>query len=137
MLTIREDHRSFYQRIGGEEPIRQLVERFYDIMDSDGAAREVRAMHPDDLSGSRLKLYEFLVGWMGGPPLYMNKYGHPRLRMRHSPFAVDSAARDQWMRCMRRAMAEQGLDPSLQEDLGKALFQVADFMRNRPDSQLD
>ncbi|MGM0564742.1 MAG: group II truncated hemoglobin [Pseudomonadota bacterium] len=134
MLKIREDHRSFYERMGGEAPIRELVERFYDIMDSDDSARRVRAMHPSELTGSRMKLYEFLVGWMGGPPLYMNKYGHPRLRMRHLPFAIDSDARDQWMHCMGLAMKQQGLDPALRKDLESALFQVADFMRNREDA---
>ena len=133
MLSINEpgsETASFFQRIGGETHIRELVDAFYDVMDEDPQTDTVRRMHPDDLSGSRTKLYEFLVGWMGGPPLYMNKYGHPRLRMRHLPFEIDEAARDQWMHCMVIAMQRVGLSETLRRDLEKSLYAVADFMRN-------
>lgn len=122
-----------YQHIGGEAGIRALVERFYAIMDSDPAVAEIRALHARDLKGSREKLFMFLSGWLGGPQLYLEKYGHPRLRQRHMPFPIGESARDQWMHCMRRAMAEVELDPSLREQLERAFYKVADFMRNQED----
>ena len=122
-----------YQRIGGEAGIRALVKRFYELMDTLPEAAEVRALHARNLKGSEEKLFLFLSGWLGGPDLYVQKYGHPRLRMRHMPFAIDSAARDQWMLCMRQAMEDVGLDEELRRQLDAALYKVADFMRNRPD----
>lgn len=120
-----------YQLLGGESVLRRLVDRFYDIMDSDPRARELRAVHGPDLTHSRDKLFMFLSGWLGGPSLYIEKYGHPRLRARHLPFAVDETARDQWMLCMRQAMDEIPMEDALRKHLDEALFNTADFMRNR------
>lgn len=122
---------SHYERIGGEQKVRALVDRFYDLMDTLPEAHGIRKMHPKDLSGSRQKLFEFLSGWMGGPQLYMEKYGHPRLRARHLPFAVDESARDQWMMCMRQALNDVVEDKNLVAELDQALFKVADFMQNQ------
>lgn len=119
-----------YERLG-EEGVRRLVDRFYDRMDTLPEAAEVRAMHPRDLRGSREKLFWFLSGWLGGPPLYVEKKGHPRLRARHLPFAIDDAARDQWMLCMRQALAEVVEDAELSAYLERQLARVADHMRNR------
>jgi len=119
-----------YERLG-EEGVRRLVDRFYDRMDTLPEAAEVRAMHPRDLRGSREKLFWFLSGWLGGPPLYVEKKGHPRLRARHLPFAIDDAARDQWMLCMRQALAEVVEDAELSAYLERQLGRVADHMRNR------
>lgn len=119
-----------YERLG-EEGVRRLVDRFYDRMDALPEAAEVRAMHPRDLRGSREKLFWFLSGWLGGPPLYVEKKGHPRLRARHLPFAIDDAARDQWMLCMRQALAEVVEDAELSAYLERQLGRVADHMRNR------
>lgn len=115
----------------GEDGVRRLVDRFYDLMDTLPEAAEVRAMHPRDLRGSREKLFWFLSGWLGGPPLYVERKGHPRLRMRHLPFAVDDAARDQWMLCMNRALDEVVAEPDLRAFLARQLGRVADHMRNR------
>jgi hemoglobin len=120
-----------YERIGGEETIRKLVDRFYDVMDSLPETYGVRKMHPADLSTSREKLYEFLLGWMGGPPIYVEKYGHPRLRARHLPFAIGESERDQWMRCMRQALQEVVTDEALAAELEDALYKLADFMQNQ------
>ncbi len=122
-----------YERLGGETGIRALVERFYDLMDSRPELAELRAMHAKSLKMSREKLFEFLSGWTGGPGLYEQKYGHPRLRMRHMPFAIDNNIRDQWMSCMHQALKETVADATLREELEQALTKVADFMRNRPD----
>lgn len=123
-----------YERLGGEETVRALVERFYTLMDTLPEAAPIRSMHARDLRASREKLFMFLSGWLGGPQLYMEKYGHPRLRQRHMPFAIDSAARDQWMRCMRQAMEDIGVEPALRAELEAAFLKTADFMRNQPDS---
>lgn len=122
-----------YERLGGAEKIRGLVDRFYELMDTLPEAAAIRHLHPDDLSGSREKLFQYLSGWLGGPPLYESRYGHPRLRARHLPFPIDSGGRDQWLLCMNRALDDSGADPALLDSLRKALAQVADHMRNRPD----
>ena len=123
-----------YQRIGGEKFIRQLVQRFYQLMDELPEAYEIRKMHAPDLSLAEEKLYMFLCGWMGGPPLYMDKYGHPRLRMRHATFNIGNRERDQWMMCMDQAMKDLEVESILATELHAAFFKVADFMRNQADS---
>jgi hemoglobin len=77
-----------YEQLGGEPVIRQLVARFYELMDTMPEAYGIRQLHPKSLSGSEDKLFMFLSGWLGGPQLYVEKYGHPRLRRRHFPFAI-------------------------------------------------
>ena len=125
---------TFYDLLGGTEQVRALVDRFYDIMDSDPKAAEIRAMHPEDLSGSREKLFMFLTGWTGGPQLYIERYGHPFLRRRHLPFSIGEAERDQWMYCMVRAMHDMAIEEAVMIKLAEALYGVADFMRNRAES---
>ena len=120
-----------YEAIGGESGVRALVDRFYDQMDREPSVRALRDLHPADLAESREKLWWFLSGWLGGPPLYLQRKGHPRLRARHLPFAIDAVARDQWMACMRIALAETSLDAPLRERLDDALFKLADHMVNR------
>ncbi len=130
-MTDRPDLPTMYERLGGEPAVRALVDRFYDLMDTLPEVAVLRAMHPDDLASSRDKLHWFLVGYTGGPPLYHQKIGHPMLRARHMPFAIDDAARDQWMLCMDRALAETALDDELRGLLSRALRRVADHMRNQ------
>ena len=122
-----------YDRIGGEKKIRELVDRFYDLMDQRDDTQPLRQMHAKDLRVSRDKLFMFLSGWLGGPQLYIEKYGHPRLRQRHMPFAVDTAARDQWMSCMVQAMEDVGIEEGMRQELEAAFFKTADFMRNQPE----
>jgi hemoglobin len=124
---------TFFELLGGVEQVRALVERFYDIMDRDPEAATIRAMHPQDLTGSREKLFMFLAGWTGGPQLYIERYGHPFLRRRHLPFTIGESERDQWMYCMVKAMHELGIEEKVMLKLAEALHGVADFMRNRPE----
>jgi hemoglobin len=124
---------SHFERIGGEPVIRQLVDRFYDLMDQEAQASGIRALHPADLTESRNKLYWFLVGWMGGPPLYIQRFGHPRLRMRHAPFPIGTSERDQWLWCMFKALEELVPDEQLRAQLQRSFMQTADFMRNQPE----
>jgi len=122
-----------FARLGGEPAVRHLVDRFYDLMDNLPEARAVRAIHPPTLDVSRDKLAWFLTGWLGGPPAYVQRFGHPRLRARHLPFPIDSELRDQWMLCMRRALAECVADAELATHLEGSFARLADHMRNQPD----
>lgn len=123
-----------YEEIGGEAVVRRLVQRFYELMDTLPEAYAVRKMHPADLSGSEEKLYMYLTGWLGGPQLFVEKFGHPMLRARHLPFSIGTDEAKQWMMCMRQAMEECIPDPDLRENLDQALAQLAVHMRNRPDT---
>ncbi len=126
---------SLYDWLGGAEQgtqiIRNLVETFYDIMDSDPKVTGLRALHQPDLTEAREKLFMFLTGWTGGPQLYIERYGHPRLRARHMPFPIGESERDQWMYCMIQAMHQLQFDDTLMKHIANQLYGVADFMRNR------
>lgn len=119
-----------YEALGGEAGLRTLVERFYALMDAEPEYFGIRKLHPADLGGSTDKLFMFLSGWLGGPSLYIERYGHPMLRARHLPFAIGDAERDQWMACMRQAMQECAVDPGLAAKLAEAFQGTADWMRN-------
>ena len=111
--------------------MRALVDRFYDLMDLEPAYAGIRRLHPGSLDGSRDKLHWFLCGWLGGPDLYVQRFGHPRLRARHLPYEIGIAERDQWLACMKQAMQECGIEASLAERLAAAFFNTADWMRNK------
>jgi len=128
---MTEMHPTPYELVGGEKKIRELVERFYGLMDTLPEAYEIRKMHPEDLSESVDKLFKFLSGWFGGPSLYIEEYGHPRLRARHLPFSVDDQARDQWLMCMYQAMDDVGIDKKIQMSLKQNFSQTANHMRNQ------
>ena len=118
--------------LGGDVKVRELVERFYDLMDFEAKYARLRAAHGSTLESAREKLYMFLSGWLGGPSLYTDRYGHPMLRARHLPFSIGTVERDQWMACMVQAMEETHVPPELRKPLEEALFKTADWMRNRP-----
>jgi hemoglobin len=120
-----------FDTLGGEPAVRRLVDRFYDLMDLEPAYRELRAVHGDTLESARDKLFWFLCGWLGGPPHYVERFGHPRLRARHLPFAIGIRERDQWLACMTQAMGESGVDPTLAQRLQASFFNTADWMRNK------
>ncbi len=121
-----------YKLMGGEIALRRLVDCFYDLMDEDPDYFGIRKLHPEELNSSRDKLFMFLSGWTGGPPLYVEKYGEPRLRSRHLPFSIGIVERDQWLSCMDRAMEKIELETQLRKSLSLAFEQTADFMRNQP-----
>lgn len=126
---------TLYDQIGGEDGLRQLVNRFYELMNTLPEAWDVRRLHADDLSNSAEKLFMFLSGWLGGPPLFVERFGHPRLRARHLPFSIGTRERDQWMLCMREAMTAQIDDVPLRTELLGALGALADHMRNRTEPE--
>jgi hemoglobin len=122
-----------FERLGGESGVRALVDRFYDLMDLEPTYAVLRAVHGTTLDSARDRLSWFLCGWLGGPDLYVQRFGHPRLRARHLPFAIGQVERDQWLACMYQAMAECEVDTGLAQRLEKSLFDTADWMRNRAD----
>lgn len=119
-----------YERLGGQPAVERLVEAFYRAMDELPQARAIRAMHEADLGPTRRLLARYLSEWMGGPRLYTPDRGPPRLRGRHLPFAIDTAARDAWMDCMRRALSETCPDAGLRAELEAAFAKVAEALRN-------
>jgi hemoglobin len=119
-----------YEWIGGEARVHQLVERFYDLMDLEPRYAALRAVHGTSLEQARQKLSWFLSGWLGGPQHYTDRFGHPRLRMRHLPFRIGVQERDQWLACMDQAMGEVGIDEVLRVRLRNSFFQTADWMVN-------
>lgn len=120
-----------FEWLGGEDRVRALVDRFYDLMDLEPGYAELRASHGSTLDDARQKLFWFLCGWLGGPDHYVQRFGHPRLRMRHMPFSIGITERDQWLACMDQAMGETGVDAELRTRLNASFFQTADWMRNR------
>jgi hemoglobin len=120
-----------YQQLGGEAAVRRLVDRFYQLMTELPQARMIRAMHPPDLAEAKERLFMFLSGWLGGPPLYAERHGQLRLRRDHLSFPIDEQARDAWMDCMLGALAEQVADQALFDQLKASFFKTADFLRNQ------
>lgn len=119
-----------FEWIGGEDRIKAMVERFYDLMELEPQYAALRAAHGPTLDNARQRLFWFLCGWMGGPQHYTEQFGHPRLRMRHMPFKIGILERDQWLACMDQAMGETGVPEALRTRLKESFFQTADWMRN-------
>ena len=120
-----------YELIGGEATVLLLVDRFYFYMDTLPEAKDVRNVHGDSLSGAKSKLFKFLSGWLGGPDLFVQEFGHPRLRRRHFPFTVGQVERDQWMLCMNKAMDEIPMNAELKTGLLESMGQLATHMINQ------
>ena len=121
-----------FEWIGGEPKVHALVDRFYDLMDIEPAYAELRAAHGSTLADARQKLFWFLCGWLGGPSFYEERFGHPRLKMRHMPFKIGIQERDQWVACMDQAMGETEVPVDLRARLKESFMGTADWMRNTP-----
>ena len=119
-----------FEKIGGVEPITQLVDRFYFYMNTLPEAQTIRAMHAPDLTQTKEVLVKFLTEWLGGHKVYSAERGHPRLRQKHSHFPVGEAERDAWMLCMQRAMDDVVTDATLKTQMTQSFFKTADFIRN-------
>lgn len=120
-----------YDAIGGEQTLLNLVDRFYFYMDTLPETQGIRAIHQRNLASAKDKLFKFLSGWLGGPNLFIEEFGHPMLRARHLPFAIGESERDQWMLCMSKALAELAMDSQLKINLQNALQQLATHMINQ------
>ncbi|WP_137129228.1 group II truncated hemoglobin [Rhizobium sp. FY34] len=122
---------TLYEAIGGDKTVRALASRFYELMDELPEAARCRAIHPPDLSQSEAKLYDYLTGYLGGPPVYVEKYGHPRLRSRHFGAAIGVAERDEWLLCFSRAMQDVIENPKLRDIIWPPIERLAHHMQNR------
>ena len=123
------DEISLYEAAGGMPFFEALVDRFYDGVDADP---DLRPIYPEpDLAGARHRLTLFLAQYWGGPPTYDLERGHPRLRMRHAPFAIGPAQRDAWLRHMRAAIASVAPEPDIAARLEAYFGMAAEAMRNR------
>lgn len=122
---------TLYEAIGGDPTVRALTKRFYALMDTLPQAARCRAIHPPELSGSEAKFYDYLTGYLGGPPIYVEKYGHPRLRSRHFSAEIGPAERDEWMLCFRMAMEETIENPKLREIIWPPIERLALHMQNK------
>jgi hemoglobin len=121
-----------YDEIGGQEVINRLVEDFYEIMRTDPGAKNCLATHAGkDLNDSAQKLKYFLSGWLGGPPLYLEHYGHPRLRMRHHPFPISPVEAQEWLHCMHAALGKSNIPEKNKSEMLDAFKQVALIVINR------
>lgn len=119
-----------YESIGGQERLQYLVDRFYYHMDTDPRVKECRDLHHENLSNANKKLFMFLSGWLGGPSLFIEAFGHPMMRKRHFPFKIGPRERDQWLFCMRRALDELELESNLDSELWQGFRKFAEHMRN-------
>lgn len=131
-IEDKPPHATPFEWIGGEDKVQALVDRFYDLMDLEPRYAELRAAHGSELERARQNLFWFLCGWLGGPQHYTDRFGHPRLKMRHMPFKIGIAERDQWVACMDEAMADVGVDLTLRARLKESFMGTADWMRNTP-----
>ena len=122
-----------YERLGGEPVIRRFTRRFYALMDSEPGAAACRAIHPPDLSNSERKLFEYLTGWLGGPPIFVERHGPPMLRARHLHAPIAGPEIEGWLLCFRRAWAETFDDPELSRAILPQIEKLARHMRNQPD----
>ncbi|WP_102794878.1 group II truncated hemoglobin [Bowmanella denitrificans] len=122
---------SLYDLIGGKDTTYKLCHRFYDIMQSDPKASELLAIHQADLTQTRQKFYEFMSGWLGGPPLFEQKYGHPRLRARHLHAKINQQMINQWLYCMNQALEDCVADSRLRQVIWQNLVPLAQHMKNQ------
>lgn len=122
---------STYKRIGGAKILKNIVDDFYMYMDILPEAKTIRAQHAEDLSETREKLFMFLSGWMGGPDLYIEAFGHPRLRSKHVHFPIGEKERDEWLFCMSKALSKAKIDSILYEQLMSSFTHTANHMMNK------
>lgn len=124
-----------YDLIGGEAGVRRFTRRFYELMDSLPEAAACRAIHPPSLTGSEEKLFWYLSGWLGGPPLFVERRGAPMLRRRHFVAPIGAAERDGWLQCFRRAWDEMNLRPELTAAVLPQVEALAHHMVNRAETE--
>lgn len=129
------DAKTPYDRVGGEDGLRHLTRRFYELMDSLPEARACRAVHQADLGPAREKLFEYLSYWLGGPPLFVERHGPPMLRARHLHVAIGQDEIEGWIACFRGAWAETVDDPALETWLMPKIEQLAWHMGNKAPPQ--
>lgn len=118
-----------YEQVGGDEVVKRIADVFYDTIEEKSPV--IHAMLPRNTRISRQKLYEFLSGWMGGPNLYWERRGHPALRMRHAPFAIDRQAAEEWAECMSIALDKCEIEEPARSWLDGEMTRIAMMLQNR------
>jgi len=120
-----------YSRIGGKKTIDRLVDDFYQVMKTDPIAKDCLATHKGDLSEVAQKLKEYLYGWLGGPQVFVKKYGHPRMRMRHIDIPIRLKEAEQWVYCMKRALQKSKIDQDTQVEMLESMKHLAGIIINQ------
>lgn len=121
-----------YEQLGGEAWVRAFCARFYALMDSLPEAAACRAVHPPSLERAEQRLYEYLTGWLGGPPLYTSQYGHPRLRMRHFVAPIGRPEIEGWLACFDTAWNELVTPSPMADAVRQKVEALAWHMANQP-----
>lgn len=128
---MSEETITLYEAIGGDRTIRALTARFYELMRTIPEGEASLAVHPPDLTNAHDRLIDYLTGYLGGPPVYVEKYGHPMLRRRHFMAAIGPVERESWLFCFRQALDETVEKPALREIIWQPIKQLAHHMQNR------
>nr|WP_316655448.1 group II truncated hemoglobin [uncultured Gellertiella sp.] len=128
---MSDDTITLFEAIGGERTVKALTRRFYQLMDTLPEASHCRAVHPADMSGSEAKLADYLIGYLGGPPVYVEKHGHPMLRRRHFIAEIGPRERDGWLLCFRQAMDETIGNETLRAIIREPIERLAHHMQNK------
>lgn len=134
-LDARGARQSLYSQIGGEAGVKQLVETFYDLIEQHPEGHAVNLLHlrGHGVAHSRVEQFNFLSGFLGGPSLYAEKFGHSNVRLMHEHVEINAAAKDAWLTCMAMAIDQVGLEPALKEQLMANFTVVAALLVNRND----
>jgi hemoglobin len=122
---------TLHERFGGQQGVDALVEEFYRRVEADPP---LRAVYPEDLGPGKTKLALFLGQWLGGPPAYSERFGHPRLRRRHFPFVIDERAAGRWLKHMRESMQSRGIAAADIAFVFERLAPLAHHMINASDN---
>ncbi len=125
---------TLYEAMGSSAGVQALVDDFYHRMQHDPRFAYLLSVHPGDLARPRDRLFKYLTGWTGGPPLFVEEFGHPRLRARHLQVAIDIRGRDQWLECMQAALNACIARAEARTALWEGLVPLADHMRNVPEA---
>ncbi|HKT75610.1 MAG TPA: group II truncated hemoglobin [Sphingobium sp.] len=120
--------RSPFDAIGGEDAVRRLVDRFYDLMDGDPAYQALRHLHAPDLAPMRRSLTGFLTGWLGGPRHWFDANPGRCMMSLHAPIAIDKPVADQWVAAMGQALRDTAVDPALADQIAAAFARMATNM---------
>lgn len=132
-VAASSDARLLYERVGGEDGLRTLIETFYDIVEFEPEGRGLHLLHlrGHGVAHSRIEQFNFLSGFLGGPRLYIEKYGHSNVREMHEHVEIDATARDDWLKCMTMAIDRVGLLPDVKKDLMANFTRVAFMLKNK------
>ncbi len=128
---IKLDNQNLYSRLGGAPTLRKFVDNLYDFMDYFTPVENVRKMYPEDLSDARNRLFMFLSGMLGGPPLYENGCGYAKLRQKHMHLKIGDKEREQWLFCAQNAANQLDIDSRVRDALMVKITEMANHLHNQ------